>query len=151
MIFDELANLKRYNVPQTNKILEFIAINNCLTLPNGQIDIDGINLFVKVMEYAPKLPQENKFETHRIHADVQYLVSGVEIMQAVPSNSLTKLTEYDPIGDYQFFKATDDISDHVVRAGQFAVFYPGEAHKPSCLYQNQTGKVKKLVFKIKVK
>ena len=156
MIFDCFKNLKRYSVPQTEKILKFISENNCLTLPNEQIDIDGKNLFVRVMQYTPKPANENKFETHHIYADLQYVVSGVELMQIAPIESLTSLGKYDPKeGDYEFFELCRGLinqtpTDLVVCAGDFTVFYPGEAHRPSCLYKDSRCVVKKLIFKIKI-
>lgn len=155
MIFDALNNLRRYGVPQTEKILKFISDDDCSKLSNGQVDIDGQQLFVKVMEYEPKPASENKFETHRIYADLQYIVSGVELMQVTPQKSLTPIGAYDREGDYQFYTTfyttKEMISDIVVEAGQFVVFYPGEAHRPSCLYQNNNNKVKKFIFKISIK
>ena len=151
MIFDSIDKLQRYSVPCVEKILKFIKENDCSKLQPGQIDIDGHDLFVKVMEYEPKPASENKFETHQVNADLQYIVSGVELMQVTPTKSLTHVTEYDKVGDYQFYKADQYITDLVVEAGQFVVFYPGEAHRPACLYQNNKNKVKKLVFKIRIK
>ena len=156
MILDDFNNLKRYSIPQIEKILNFISKNNCLLLPNEQIDIDGERLFVRVMEYIPKPANENKFETHRIYADLQYDVSGIELMQTAPTQSLTSLGAYNPKeGDYEFFELCRGLinqtpTDLVVRTGDFTVFYPGEAHRPSCLYKNFSEMIKKLVFKIKI-
>jgi beta-galactosidase beta subunit len=36
----------------------------------------------------------------------------------------------------------------VVSKNKFAVFFPGEAHKPGCLNDNIDGPVLKLVFKV---
>ena len=151
MIVDRLENLKRYQFPRTEDILKFIANNDCINLPNGQIDIDGKELFVRVMEYEPKPASDNRFETHQKYADLQFVALGIELMQIAPSKSLMAVTEYDAEGDYHFFKADKNITELVVEAGQFTVFYPGEAHRPSCLYQNNKNKVKKLVFKIRMK
>lgn len=150
MIFDQWNNVGRYNIPQLDKILKFVFGHDCLMLPNEQIDIDGKDLFVRVMEYQPKPASENNFETHKIYADLQYIVSGVELMQVVPSKMLTPVMEHDSKGDYQFFKAQDSISDLVVHAGEFTVFYPTEAHRPACLYKDCSAMIKKLVFKIKI-
>jgi biofilm protein TabA len=151
MIFDRFDSVERYSIPQLDRILQFISKNDCLTLPNEQIDIDGKSLFVRVMEYHPKPAAENKFETHQVYADLQYVVSGIELMKVAPQSALTSLGPYDAKGDYEFFKAQEQVSDLVVNTGDFTVFYPGEAHCPSCLYGNPSGKVKKLVFKIKMK
>ncbi len=150
MIFDEIQNLKRYSIPHGDDILNFIATHHCDELPVGEIPIVGEDLFVKVMEYEPKPLEHNNFETHRVHADLQYIVRGVELMQYIKPQSVTPITPYDPLGDYQFYKNEGHPTDMVVEPGSFAVFYPGEPHRPACLHQNNKNKVKKLVFKIKI-
>ena len=149
MIVDSLDHLKRYAVPKTDAILKFIANHDCANLPDGEMEIEGRQLFVRVMSYVPKQASENRFEIHRIYADVQYLVSGAEIMQTARIKDLTPLAEYDPQGDYHFFKfgATSDV---IVQAGEFAVFYPNQPHRPSCSFEGHKGMVKKLVFKVKI-
>ena len=149
MIFDNFKNLKRYDIPQIGNILEFVAKKDCSNLPLGQIDIVGTDLFVRVMEYVPKPANENSFETHRIHADLQYIVSGVELMQIASSDTLKPLRDYDLQGDCQFFSSNESTVNVIVRAGEFTYFYPNEAHRPSCQYKKSNQKVKKLVFKIK--
>ena len=150
MIVDSIDQLKRYAVPKTKAILKFIADHDCVHLPDGEIEIEGRQVFVRIMSYVPKPAAENRFETHRIYADVQYLVSGAEIMQTARMKDLTPLAEYDPKGDYHFFKASGATSDLIVQAGEFAVFYPDQPHRPSCLYKGYQGLVKKLVFKVKI-
>ncbi len=150
MILDNIQNLKRHNILKNAAILNFIQSHDCANLPDGEIAIEGKELFVKIMSYEPKAADQNKFETHQVHADVQYMVRGTELMQVAPSDVLTPTTAYDKEGDYQFYQANDAITDLVVRQGEFTYFYPGEAHRPSCVYKNQRGAVKKLVFKIKI-
>lgn len=151
MITDSMDHLRRYALPYTGEILEFIAEHDCVKLPDGEMEIKGRQLFVRMMSYQPKRALDNRFEIHRIYADVQYIVSGEELMQTSRVKDLLSLTDYDPSGDYQFFKTNGDaITDLIVRSGEFAVFYPQEAHRPSCLYEGYKGLVRKLVFKIKI-
>jgi YhcH/YjgK/YiaL family protein len=150
MIFDTIKHLNRYNLPKAEAILRFIAEHDCAKLPDGEIEIQRRELFVRVMNYTPKPASENRFETHRIYADVQYVVSGAELMQTARLEEITPLTEYDNIGDYQFFKANGTISDLIVKSGEFAIFFPNQAHRPSCSYSGYEGPVKKLVFKVKI-
>ena len=150
MITDSIDHLDRYAVPKTGAILKFLAEHDCENLPDGEMEIEGRKLFVRVMGYAPKPAAENNFEMHLLYADVQYLVSGSELMQTARTKDLTPLTDYDNKGDCHFFKATGATSDFIIQAGGFAVFYPTEAHRPSCLYEGYKGLVKKLVFKVKI-
>jgi YhcH/YjgK/YiaL family protein len=150
MITDDINHLKRYAIPKSEAILKFIADHDCAHLPDGETVIQGRDLFVRIMSYTPKPAAENRFETHHIYADVQYLVSGSELMQTARMKDLVPLTDYDNKGDCHFFKATGATNDFIVQAGEFAVFYPTEAHRPSCSYEGYKGLVKKLVFKVKI-
>jgi YhcH/YjgK/YiaL family protein len=151
MITDNIDFLKRYAVPKAEAILKFIVGHDCPHLPDGEIEIEGRDLFVRIMSYQPQKAAENRFETHHIYADVQYVVSGAELMQTARPEDLSPLTDYDPSGDYQFFKLSGDVStDVIVKAKEFAVFYPRQAHRPSCAYEGYKGQIKKLVFKIKI-
>ena len=150
MITDTIDNLQRYAVPKAESILRFIKENDCARLPDGQIDIEGSELFVRVMSYTSKPASENRFETHRRYADVQYLVSGAELMQTARAQDLAPLTEYDSKGDYHFFTNLGPSTDVIVQSGEFTVFYPNEAHRPSCAFDGYRGIVKKLVFKVKM-
>ncbi len=150
MITDSLDHLKRYAVPKADAILKFIAEHDCINLPDGEMEIEGRELFVRIMSYVPKPAIENRFEIHRIYADVQYVVNGTEIMQTARMKDLTPLTDYDSKGDYHFFKTSAATTDLIVQAGEFAVFYPNQPHRPSCLFEGYKGQVKKLVFKVKI-
>ncbi len=150
MILDNIQDLKRYNFPKADAILKFIAENDCVNLPDGEMEILGRDLFVRIMSYVPKPADQNRFEAHQVHADLQYVAQGIELMQVAPPDALTPITEYDAKGDFHFFQAKENISDLVVRQGEFTVFYPGQAHRPSCQYRGYAGPVKKLVFKIKI-
>ena len=151
MIHDSLQNLSRYTVPQSNVILAFLKSRDPKSVVDGEHEIEGRNLFVRVMSNELKPAAENQFEAHEIYADLQYVAEGVELMQTVPADKLSPPTAQDLKGDYQFFKASDGWTDIVVRAGEFVVFFPGEAHRPGCLYKDHRGKIKKLVFKIKMR
>ena len=151
MIFDHIDNLPRYDLPMLEEIAAYLKANDPLTVPDGEIEIRGRELFVRPQEYETRVPGEGKFETHRIYADLQFVARGVEVMQTALPEDLAPLTDYDAMGDYQFFQANGKLSDITVPAGYFAVFFSGEAHRPCCHSGGKPGRVKKLVFKIKLK
>jgi len=150
MIFDRIDNLSHYDVQHKADILAFLKAHDVLALPVGEIAIRGRELFVRPSEYETKRPEEGKFEAHRVYADLQYVVKGEEIMQTAPTDALEPLTDYDPMGDHQFFKTSRSVSSQLVKAGEFMVFLPGEAHRPCCSPSDIPVQVKKLVFKIRM-
>jgi biofilm protein TabA len=150
MIYDSMKNLSRYDIPMIEEIRAFLKKNDPVSLTATEIEINGRELFVRPGTYQTRLPEEGRFETHTVYADLQYVVSGAEIMQFSPADALTPATEYDAKGDIQFFTAQKDIIDVVVRAGEFIVYFPGEAHRPMCQRGLGPEAVKKLVFKIRM-
>lgn len=150
MIVDTLENLKRYtSIPHVDVIAEFLDSTDLPALSEGDTPIQGEDLYVKVLRYVPRKAEENDFETHSFYTDVQVMVDGTEMMQTAPLDCLHKKTDYAHEGDFQFFSADRNISDTVVRKGQFVVFFPREAHRPGCRYQDFDTPVMKLVFKAK--
>ncbi|MBF0510714.1 MAG: YhcH/YjgK/YiaL family protein [Candidatus Omnitrophica bacterium] len=152
MIIDTIDNLNRYAIPHLKAIVQFIEEHDCALLPEGEIEINARELFVRVMNYVPKNAVENRFETHQVYADLQYMVQGMEIMQTTRIKNLIPLTEYDDPGDSRFYKLFDNaaFTDLVMAPGEFAIFFPHEPHRPACLYEGYQGLVKKLIFKIKL-
>ncbi|MBF0123019.1 MAG: YhcH/YjgK/YiaL family protein [Candidatus Omnitrophica bacterium] len=150
MIFDSIGHLDRHHIPCRDEIVSFLKKNRPETLPVGEIEIRGRELFVRPAHYETKSAAQGKFETHRLYMDLQYVIEGEELMQVAPADVLLPLSEYNVNGDYQFFKASQGISSFIVRADEFAVFWPGEAHRPSCSVGEKPVFVKKLVFKIRI-
>ena len=150
MIVDRIENLSRYSFPMADEIAAYLETNDPLEVPVGEIEIHGRGLFVRTMEFETRAPSEGKFETHRIYADLQFVVRGAEVMQTAMPDALSALTEYDAAADCQFFKAAHGVSDLVVPTGCFAFFFPGEAHRPCCHCGGKPQAVKKLVFKVEM-
>ncbi|NTV29891.1 MAG: DUF386 domain-containing protein [Candidatus Omnitrophica bacterium] len=151
MIVDRFSNLQRYALPMTDKIVAFLDKDGPAVWPAGETEILGRELFVRPSEYLTRAPAEGKFETHRVYADLQYVVSGAEVMQVALEESCVPVAGYDEAGDCQFFRAQNGITDLLVPAGHFAVFFPGEAHRPCCQVDGHPAPVRKLVFKIRIK
>ena len=150
MIIDYIENLAKYtNIPHVDDIATFLKNMNIDDLSEGDYPLKGEELYVKVLKYFPKNAKENNFETHEVYTDVQVIIKGEELIQIVPPDFLRKKIDYEIEGDFQFFSADNCILDIVVRKGQFIVFFPQEAHKPGCLYQDFKNPVMKLVFKAK--
>jgi YhcH/YjgK/YiaL family protein len=151
MIIDTIQNLARYSIKHAEKILAFISQNGCTALPNEEIPIHGKDLYVRVQSYEPKHKDENKFETHVVHADVQYVVQGRELVQIAKLSELTPTMEHDIEKDYRLYtlNGSKHCTDLAINTGDFALFLPGEAHRPSCKLGDEIVTVKKLVFKIR--
>ena len=52
--------------------------------------------------------------------------------------------------DVAFYKNIENASKLVLKDGDFAIFFPEDAHKPCCALNNEPSKVKKVVVKVAV-
>jgi len=114
-------------------------------LPAGRYPIDGERLFALVQELDTHDNQQ--FEVHARYLDVQYLVSGVEKIAYLPEGSTAQLIE-DRLQqqDIAFYSSSESASELILHPGMFALFYPGELHRPCCMLNAPTA-IKKVVLK----
>jgi len=148
MIIDKIENAHTYkNIGERiSKSFEYIKSTDLKTLPAGKYTIDGENIFALVSEYKTKSEQEGKLEAHKKYIDVQYVISGEELMGYAPFGGQRILDQYKEENDIVFF--TGDKSFTKVSEGMFAIFFPEDVHMPGI----STGKisdVKKLVIKVR--
>lgn len=152
MIFDSMERIARYaEMPHFWEITKFLASNDMCSMADGEYPILESKVKARVFSYMTRPSTELDFEIHKGHMDVQIILEGVEYMLVANPDQLTQVeTPAIPMsGDWTFFSARGDTSSFVVERGSFAVFYPGEAHKPNCMIHRPVS-VKKLIFKVKM-
>lgn len=147
MVADTLKNYVLY--AKLNPLLEagFQAIEACLSqpLPTKNQTIRVNNLDVVVQHYRSKDPSEKKYEGHRKNLDIQFIVSGKEMIYRENAEKLDPCTEYSPERDHLSF--SDGVGPSALRlgSGDFAIFYPGDAHKTGCVWDEPCDVVKLIV------
>lgn len=104
-------------------------------------------MFYLIQRYTTRAPEDAHYEMHLKYTDIQYIVSGEEMI----------LGSSGPLEAAEPFRAEADIGlfgdGHVdtvsnLSAGTFAMYLPGEYHKPSL---HPDGKTPAVVEKIVVK
>ena len=148
MIIDKIENAHLYkNISERiNKSFEYIRTTDLKNLPAGRYPIDGENIFALVSEYQTKPEQEGKLEAHKKYIDVQYVISGEELMGYAPLGAQQILESYKEENDIVFF--TGDKSFTKVSEGMFAIFFPEDVHMPG-ISTGKISNVKKLVIKVR--
>ncbi len=148
MICDTLENSQIYAKlsPGLEKAFAFLNSNNLAVLEPGRMDLEGNSIYVMVQEYTSKPESEGKWEAHKRYIDVQYIISGTELIGFALLNTM-KLGEYNPEKDFQAMTGSGQMLK--LTAGDFAVFFPQDAHMPG-LEDGERALVKKVVVKIAV-
>lgn len=151
MIFDSLANLAKYEdvIPHILLVSKFLKGKDIAKLHIGKIELDGEKVYLVVSDYKTKRAEkvERKLECHRKYADV-HIADGHELIYFADKSSLRQVEKYDRDRDVEFY-AGRKLNALSLSSGQFAIFLPGEPHEPGCAL-GKSGKVRKLVFKIRI-
>ena len=133
------------------EVCDYLNTLDLNALENGRHDINE-QIYMNVMEPETAEPSSKKAELHHEYLDVQVLIRGTENIE-VGTNypDLSKYESYNEADDYQLCADIDDKFTVTMKPKMFAVFYPYEPHKPCCIVNGKTEKIKKLVVKVPVK
>jgi len=149
MILDKLENAALYAGidEKLNKGFEFLNNNNLSALEVGKYEIDGNEVFAMVSEYDSKKSEDCRLEAHHIYTDIQYLVSGRELIGYETLQDQAELVQYDQERDIVFY--VGEGAPILLESGMFTVFFPQDVHGP-CMQVDGPEKVKKVVIKVKI-
>jgi len=133
------------------KAIDFLRRPDIRNLVDGRVDIDWHDVFALVQRYETVKTDAPKFEYHRQYIDIQYILSGEEIIGWVPAGQMTITEAYDTEKDICFGIAPKkEITMVHLQAGQLAVFYPEDGHAPK-LAASAPSHVVKIVVKVAAK
>ena len=118
-------------------------------LADGRHPIEGDDVFALVATYETGPSTAKRFEAHVRHVDLQYLAEGQERILHAPAAALAVEKPYDEAADITFYAEPPFASSLLMRAGDLAVFFPGDAHKPGCM-AGARHTVRKVVVKVRV-
>lgn len=147
MIVDNIKNAEFYYKlsPRIEAAFRFLKEQDCSRLEPGKYDILGDDCYASVDRYNTKPKESGIWEAHRRYIDVQYIVSGEEIIGCTQLSALKPIADYDEIKDIIFLKGKGNFVSF--KAGMFAVFAPWDAHMP-CLAATAPSPVHKIVVKV---
>lgn len=153
MIISSLTN-PNFKVGLPNVIAQVCDYLNTLDLNALETGRHEINeqIYMNVMTPETAEPSSKKAELHHDYLDIQVLIQGTENIEVGATYpDLTKYEDYHEADDYQLTTAEIENKFTVtLTPNMFAVFYPYEPHKPCCLVDGKSEKIKKLVVKVPV-
>ena len=136
--------------PGLQKALTFLRTRNLPGLPDGRVEIDGDRVFALVQRYETMITDAPKFECHRKYIDVQFIVTGEEVIGWAPLALMTITEAYDADKDICFGTvAKGKWTPAHLHAGQLAVLWPEDGHAPK-LASGASSPVMKIVVKVAV-
>jgi YhcH/YjgK/YiaL family protein len=150
MILSDLTQWKSLSeLKGLEPAFRFLEENDLAQLPAGRQPIDGDAVFAIVQKARSKPASQGRFESHRKYVDVQYLVSGREMIGVAPVQGLRINEAYDEGTDLAFYESPADYRKLEMKPGRFAVFFPDDGHMPNCEWDGPAEFVK-VVVKVSV-
>lgn len=149
MIYDHINQQRRYRAvhPGIGAAFDYILKFDTAT-PDGKYSIEGDRIYAMVQSYTTSPAPQRKYEAHEKYIDLQYIVSGEEIIYHLPVGLLTVTEPYKAEKDVA--KSTGpDVQALIMRPGDFSILFPHDGHKPNCSHGSDQA-VRKIVVKISV-
>lgn len=149
MIKDYLQNAHIYYNLSNNlkKGLTWLKKTDLASIEDGKYSIDEDIVYASVQTYLTK--DNAKYESHKKYIDIQYMIKGQEKVGISDLRNCITCIEYDSDKDLEFYNLNSEEEFVELSEGQFLIFYPTDAHKPS-ITKNKETLVKKVVVKVAV-
>lgn len=129
-------------------VFTFLKEHDLSTLTPGRYPISD-TAWVAVQQYTTDFAHDLPFETHDNYYDLQYVIEGTEALGVAFRHDLEVETAYNPEKDVTFYKEPAVCGNVILRAGDFALVGPADAHRPrKCA--DKPMPIKKIVGKIKL-
>jgi len=149
MITDKLSNAHLYeNInKRIQQAFKYLKETDFSKMTTGKYAIQGDELFAIVNEYETKPAEGSYPEVHKKYIDIQYMVSGCELIGYAPFCDAQIVDDYNEENDIAFFQEETDFFK--LEEGMFAIFFPDDLHMPGIIAQKAID-VKKIVMKVRV-
>jgi len=120
------------------------------TAAEGIYELGEPGWYVNVHSYQTQARELCTWENHLATIDLQYLIEGNEGIDIADVASLGAPAVFKPESDTQkFADNAQPATQLILGAGDFAIFLPGEAHRPKIAIQTPAA-LRKLVVKIPI-
>jgi YhcH/YjgK/YiaL family protein len=149
MIIDRIENASRYFVLGAGiaDALKRLENDDLDSYAPGSYEIVKDKLRMIVFELLQTNTDRIKMEAHRKNIDVQYWVSGSELMCNAFLQSQKLLDPFNEEKDYGFYAAEGSLNRF--EPGMFAIYFPTDLHT-AVADEQCNSMIRKIVFKVAV-
>lgn len=130
------------------KALQYLKDTDLQSLAEGEIELEGRDLFVQVQHRVTLMEHESKMEAHDRYIDIHHAIEGSENIGYIPrAQAGTMVVDALKEKDICFFPPCPQKEMFINAGSSFMVFYPDDAHQP-CIAVVSPCPIKKAVVKI---
>ncbi|AHG19357.1 hypothetical protein Z042_06790 [Chania multitudinisentens RB-25] len=149
MIFSHIAHTAAEHYPPAiANAVAYLQKTDFTALPAGRYEDAETGYVVQILDLYTQAKNTLRPEVHRKNIDVQFLVSGTELIGVAIDNGHNVIEqELLEQRDIIFYQDMEDESWLTMQPGNFAVFFPQDVHRPACINQHPCN-IRKVVVKI---
>lgn len=141
-----LADRYRPLGPRFVRAFDFAKTTDFTAMPDGTYPVGGDDVRALVQRYTTKLAHEGRWEAHRKHIDLQFVLMGEEHVGVAPIDRLVA-EPFDADKDIMWLTGEGDRV--TLRPGDFVLLWPEDGHMPGMAIDTPIP-VLKIVIKIAV-
>ncbi len=132
------------------KAIRFAQETDFSKIEDGRVAIDGDNMFANLFHITSKPVEETHPEMHKQYIDVQYWLCGEELCGVAPYKGGSTCIEAREDEDLYFYDGVANESFIHAVEGDYAVFFPNDAHRPGVCIDGKPLDYRKVVVKVNV-
>lgn len=118
---------------------------------DGKYELQGQDLVAIVQRYQTAASADKLWEAHQVYGDIQVVYQGLEYCGHTEQTTLTVTKPYITEKDVEKYMLPASASTLLTLGrGNFAVFYPQDAHQPG-VQVGTPGEILKVVIKFRLK
>lgn len=138
------------NRSEWDAAFKFLSQKDLASIPAGRYELTDKGTYANVeKEYEVSDEKPGKYEFHRKYIDIQYVVSGGEMMYVSPIADCYEVSkEYSETADCGFFAHSNAAIGVPATPQQYVIFFPNDAHMPKRPLARAKGPIKKIVVKV---
>ena len=149
MILDHFKNIEQYVTANSDlqQVIHVLKNMDLAGVDPGRYEVPGTEAFFMFQKYETKPVLEGVWEAHRKYIDLQYIVSGIELIGYKEISELQITRAYDAESDAVFYNGEGNFI--TMYSGMFMVLYPQDGHMPG-INTGGASRVIKVVAKLPV-
>ena len=131
------------------RALTYVTTTDVASLAPADYPIEGDKMFAKVFDNTSKSVPETHPELHKKYIDVQFFVTGGELMGIYPKKKDYEVVEVHEDQDLYFVGDVEGEQFLRMEPGDYIILFPNDVHRPG-VAEKEPQTYRKVVVKVSV-
>lgn len=129
------------------RAIHYIKTTDFMSMKQADYPIEGDQMFVKVFDNTSKTVEESHPELHKKYIDVQFWVTGSELMGICPKKKEYEVVQEDKGQDLYLLGEVEGEQFLRMEQGDYIILFPNDVHRPG-IAEREPETYRKAVVKV---